>query len=119
MEFIFIVIFNFSCDFLIYLVIFMVNSRLFEKQIDDIRERGFIDYVLEEDLMFFFIMYFVENFCWEICGYFEQKGTGRPRYPIENMLGLLLCSYCNKNTSLTVIAKNAQFNIPSMILLGV
>ena len=94
----------------------MVNSDIFERQRSLLRERRLIDFVLDEDLMFF-IMFFVEKYCQDICAYFEQKGTGRPRFPIENILGLLLYSYCNKNTSPTVIAKNTCYNIPSMILM--
>lgn len=94
----------------------MVKSEVFNKQMSLLRERRLIDFVLEEDLMFF-VMFFVENYCQEICDHFEQKGNGKPRFPIKNMISLLLYSYCNKNTSPTVIAKNTRYNIPSMILM--
>lgn len=60
----------------------MVKSEVFNKQMSLLRERRLIDFVLEEDLMFF-VMFFVENYCQEICDHFEQKGTGRPRFPIK------------------------------------
>ena len=81
-----------------------------------LRERGLIDFVLDDNLLFF-VMFFVENYCQEICGHFEQKSTGRPRYPIESMLCLILYSYCNKITSPAVIADNMDKSIPSMIIM--
>ena len=98
----------------IYVVI--MNSDYFLKRSDFIRESGLINFVLDDDLLFF-IMYFVENYCQDICSYFRQKGTGRPRYPIKNMIGLLLYSYCNKVTSPKDIEDNVSNKIPYMILM--
>jgi len=91
-------------------------SEVFDEKKRLLRERGLISFVLDDDLLFF-IKFFVENYCQEICGYFEQKGTGRPRYPIENMLGLLLYAYCNKVFSPKDIESNSRTNIPYMVLM--
>ena len=90
--------------------------EVFDEKRRLLRERGLIDFVLDDDLLFF-VMFFVENYCQEICGHFEQKSTGRPRYPIESMLCLILYSYCNKITSPAVISDNMDKSIPSMIIM--
>lgn len=89
---------------------------MFEERSKFIRDNRLINLVLDDDL-FFFIMFFVENYCGDICGYFEQKRTGRPRYPIERMLALILYSYCNKIFSPKIIEKNTRTNIPFMVLM--
>lgn len=91
-------------------------SELFEERSKRIRAGGYINNVLEDDLLFL-IMYFVEEYCGEICADFEQKRTGRPRYPIKMMISLLLYSYCNKIFSPQLIEKNTKTNIPFMILM--
>lgn len=91
-------------------------SEFFEERAKFLRESGLINCVLDDDLLFF-VMFFVENYCQDICGYFEQKGTGRPRYPIKNMIGLLLYSYCNKIFSPKDIESNSRTNVPYMVLM--
>ncbi len=91
-------------------------SEFFESRKKFIRESILINIVLDDDLLFF-IMFFVEKYCQDICGYFEQKGTGRPRYPIKNMIGLLLYSYCNKVMSPNDIEDNVRNKFPCMLLM--
>ena len=91
-------------------------SEFIESRKNFIRESGLINVVLNDDLMFI-IMFFVEYYCQDICGYFEQKGTGRPRYPIKNMIGLILYAYCNKVFSPKDIEDHAHNKIPYMVLM--
>jgi len=91
-------------------------SEFFEERAKFLRESGLINCVLDDDLLFF-VMYFVENYCQDICGYFEQKGTGRPHYPIKNIIGTLLYAYCNKVFSPKDIESNSRTNIPYMVLM--
>ena len=62
-------------------------------------------------------MFFVENYCGDICGFFEQKGTGRPSYPIQSMICLLLYAYCNKVFSPKAIENHTLNKIPNMVLM--
>ena len=96
--------------------VYVMYSEVFDEKRRLLRERGLINFVFDDDLLFF-VMFFVENYYQEICGYFEQKGTGRPRYPIKNMLGLLLYAYCNKVFSPKDIESNSRTNIPYMMLM--
>lgn len=91
-------------------------SELFEQRSNFIRESGLINRVLDDDLLFF-IMFFVNTYCGDICAYFEQKSTGRPRYPIQNMIGLLLYAYCNKVFSPKDMEDHTLNKIPYMVLM--
>ena len=92
-------------------------SKFFLERSKFIRNNKYINSVLDDDLLFF-IMFFVENYCDEICADFVQKGTGRPRYPIERMLCLILYSYCKKTFSPVLIESNCVTNIPYMIIMN-
>ena len=98
------------------MVIMMVNSVIYDKQLEELRESKMIKRVLDDDLMFF-IMYFVEEYCDDIFSDFVQKERGRPRIPLKNILALILYSYCKKTFSPRVIGENTRVNIPSMILM--
>ena len=50
---------------LVLMVIMMVNSVIYDKQLEELRESKMIKRVLDDDLMFF-IMYFVEEYCDDI-----------------------------------------------------
>ena len=98
------------------MVIMMVNSVIYDNQLEKLREFKMIEMVLDDDLMFF-IMYFVEEYCDDIFSDFVQKERGRPRIPIKKILALILYSYCKKTFSPRIIAENTRVNIPSMILM--
>lgn len=95
---------------------FFMDSVIFEKYRRELHARGLIDFVLDDDLLFF-IMFFVDKYCDDICAYFKQKHTGRPRYPIRSMIALLLYAYCKKDMSPHQIAEKVGSNIPYMIIL--
>ena len=80
----------------------MVNSEIFNVQLESLRKFNFIDKVLDDDLLFF-IMNFVEEYCDDIFSDFVQKDCGRPRIPIKNILSLILYSYCKKKRFLLVL----------------
>ena len=97
--------------------VYVMYSEVFDEKRRLLCERGLIKFIFDNDLLFL-VMLFVENYCQEILGYFEQKGTGRPHYPIKNMIGLLLYAYCNKVFSPKDIESNSGTNIPYMVLMN-
>ena len=59
---------------------------------------------LSEDNIVFFILFFVETYCMDICERRIIKKRGRPPLPLKNMLGLILLSEVLKESSARKIA---------------
>ena len=59
---------------------------------------------ISEDNIAFFVLFFVETYCMDICKRNMVKTAGRPPLPLKNMLGLTLLSEIFKESSAQKIA---------------
>ena len=74
---------------------------------DDYRKKFIKKNLIEdvnEDHIVFFVLFFVEHYCMDICKRKNVHTVGRPPLPLKNMLGLILLAEVLKETSARKIA---------------
>ena len=75
----------------------------FDEYREIFKERKFIEDISEDHIVFF-VLFFVETYCMDLCKRINPKKKCRPAFPLKNMMGLVLLSEILKETSARKIA---------------